>query len=70
LGPEAPAGPPGEHHRAVCLSGLALGEVFEAVEVERDVDDIVHVDIPLASLAAFHKGRPDEGWRPLPPDWP
>lgn len=38
--------------------------------IERDVDDVVHVDIPLASLVAFHKGRPDKDWRPLPPDWP
>lgn len=38
--------------------------------IERNVDDIVHVDIPLASLDAFHMGRPDKGWRPLPPDWP
>jgi len=38
--------------------------------IERDVDDIVHVDIPLISLVAFHAGQPVEGWRPLPPDWP
>jgi hypothetical protein len=38
--------------------------------IERDVDDVVHVDIPLASLVAFHKGRSDKGWKPLPPDWP
>jgi hypothetical protein len=38
--------------------------------IERDVDDIVHVDIPLAALVAFHSGRPVKGWRPLPPDWP
>jgi hypothetical protein len=38
--------------------------------IERDVDDVVHVDIPLADLVAFHNGRPVEGWRPLPPDWP
>lgn len=38
--------------------------------IERDVDDIVHVDIPLAELVAFHKGKPVKGWRPLPPDWP
>jgi hypothetical protein len=37
--------------------------------IEREVDDIVHVDIPLTSLLAFHAGRPGE-WRPLPPDWP
>jgi hypothetical protein len=38
--------------------------------IERDVDDVVHVDIPLASLVAFHAGKKDDGWRPLPPDWP
>lgn len=49
--------------------------------IERDVDDVVHVDIPLADLVAFHKTRVSSvpparrsvapsGWRPLPPDWP
>ena len=38
--------------------------------IERDVDDVVHVDVPLAELVAFHKGSPVKGWRPLPPDWP
>ncbi len=38
--------------------------------IERDVDDVVHVDIPLASLVAFHAGQPVKGWKPLPPDWP
>jgi hypothetical protein len=38
--------------------------------IERDVEDIVHVDIPLAELVALHKGQPVKGWRPLPPDWP
>lgn len=38
--------------------------------IERDVDDIVYVDIPLASLVAFHRGQPVDGWKPLPPDWP
>lgn len=38
--------------------------------IERDVDDVVHVDIPLAELVAFHRGSPVKGWRPLPPDWP
>ncbi len=38
--------------------------------IERDVDDIVHVDIPLAELVAFHKGSHVKGWKPLPPDWP
>lgn len=38
--------------------------------IERDVDDIVYVDIPLAELLAFHKGNIGSGWRPLPPDWP
>lgn len=39
--------------------------------IERGVNDVVHVDIPLASLLAFHAGQPDPGkqWRPLPPDW-
>lgn len=37
--------------------------------IERNVNDIVHVDIPLASLVAFRKGTPG-GWRPLPPEWP
>jgi hypothetical protein len=38
--------------------------------IERDVDDIVYVDVPLADLVDFHNGRTQEGWRPLPPDWP
>lgn len=38
--------------------------------IERDVDDVVHVDIPLAELVSFHKGNPVKDWRPLPPDWP
>lgn len=38
--------------------------------IERDVDDIVHVDIPLRELVAFHRGFAMKGWRPLPPDWP
>lgn len=38
--------------------------------VERNVDDIVHVNIPLTSLVAFHAGSPDSAWRPLPPEWP
>lgn len=52
--------------------------------IERGVDDIVFVDLPLQSLIAFHqeKSPPEpskcaEGcepkkseWRPLPPDWP
>lgn len=37
--------------------------------IERDVEDIVHVDIPLAELVAFHDGSPVKGWKPLPPDW-
>lgn len=38
--------------------------------IERDVDDVVYVDIPLADLVEVHKGNPVKGWRPLPPDWP
>lgn len=52
--------------------------------IERDVDDVVHVDIPLSSLVAFHTGTrratspatttggkaATQEWRPLPPDWP
>lgn len=38
--------------------------------IERDVDDIVYVDIPLAELVAFHRGSLAKGWKPLPPDWP
>jgi hypothetical protein len=38
--------------------------------IERNVDDVVHVDIPLSELVAFHNGQPVKGWRPLPPDWP
>jgi len=38
--------------------------------IERDVDDVVYVDIPLAELVSFHKGNSVKGWRPLPPDWP
>lgn len=38
--------------------------------IERDVDDVVHVDVRLAELVSFHRGSSVEGWRPLPPDWP
>jgi hypothetical protein len=38
--------------------------------IERDVDDVVHVDIPLTDLVGFHHGQPLAGWLPLPPDWP
>lgn len=38
--------------------------------IERDADDVVHVDIPLVKLVAFHNGGENDGWRPLPPDWP
>ena len=52
--------------------------------IERDEDDIVFADIPLASLRAFRRtalsglrratavGRTEERpeWRPLPPYWP
>ncbi len=38
--------------------------------IERDEDDIVHVDVPLRSLRAFHDdGADSDEWRPLPPDW-
>ena len=38
--------------------------------IERDVDDIVHVDIPLDSLVSFHaSGEPRDAWKPLPPGW-
>ena len=49
-------------------------------QIERDVSDVVFVDLPLESLVNFH-ARPDDysekskepetpDWRPLPPDWP
>jgi len=38
--------------------------------IERDIDDIVYVDIPLAELMSFHKDETVKGWRPLPPEWP
>ena len=38
--------------------------------IERGIDDVVPVDIPLRSLVAFHAGNAAKGWRPLPPDWP
>lgn len=39
--------------------------------IERDVNDVVHVDIPLTELVSFHNGNGlPEDWRPLPPDWP
>jgi hypothetical protein len=38
--------------------------------IERDVDDVVHVDIPLQSLKRFHRGEGADESRPLPPDWP
>lgn len=43
--------------------------------IEREINDIVVVDIPLNSLRAFHANRqatrkPITEWRPLPPDWP
>ncbi len=46
--------------------------------IQRDVDDVVFVTIPIGSLRAFHAGVssvkirkvPVAEWRPLPPDWP
>lgn len=40
--------------------------------IERDVNDVVYVDVPLSSLEAFHasRGPSPSRWRPLPPDWP
>ena len=39
--------------------------------IERGINDLVHVDLPLASLRAFHANpSANEDWRPLPPDWP
>jgi hypothetical protein len=39
--------------------------------IERGVNDVVHVDLPLASLLDFHGGSStNKEWRPLPPDWP
>jgi len=37
--------------------------------IERDVDSIVTVEVPLAALRGFRSGQAD-GWRPLPPEWP
>lgn len=38
--------------------------------IERGTDDLVHVDLPLESLRAFHADPTANGdWRPLPPDW-
>jgi len=38
--------------------------------IQRDVDEIVYVDLPIADLQRFHRGMagPDS-WKPLPPDW-
>ena len=50
--------------------------------IERGVNDVVHVEPPLKSLAAFHllespfakflnlEAAHEVDWRPLPPDWP
>jgi hypothetical protein len=47
--------------------------------IERGVDAVVMVDLPLASLRSFRasggthaapKRAKAPGWRPLPPDWP
>lgn len=46
--------------------------------IERDVDDIVQVPLPMRSLIEFHESgvraaEPKAGkedWRPLPPNWP
>jgi hypothetical protein len=38
--------------------------------IERDLNGVVQVDIPLHSLVAFHQGFPSDEWRPLPPHWP
>ncbi len=43
--------------------------------IERDVDDIVTVDIPLRNLKTFRAQATKPGgtpvdWRPLPPEWP
>jgi hypothetical protein len=37
--------------------------------IERDVDDIVYVDVPLASLERFHAsgGASPSDWRPASP---
>lgn len=50
--------------------GVGLLELAACRLIERDVDDVVHVEIPLTELVAFHNGSPVEGWRPLQPDWP
>ncbi|WP_165831544.1 RNA-directed DNA polymerase [Abyssibacter profundi] len=49
-------------------------------QIERDVSDVVFVDLPLESLVKFHASADRAttvlqdssitGWRPLPPDWP
>ena len=36
--------------------------------IERDVDGVIGVPIPLASLRAWRNGN-GSGWRTLPPDW-
>lgn len=36
--------------------------------IERNSNDVVEVDVPVASLRAFHEGTPGP-WRPLPPGW-
>jgi hypothetical protein len=48
--------------------------------IERDVNDIVHVEMPIKSLRAFRSnpvnqvcdkcGKSHSKWRPLPPEWP
>ena len=46
-------------HYSDCRAWAPLGERWErdlCRLIERDVNDVVHVDIPLASLVAFHAG--------------
>ena len=61
-------------HYSDCRAWAPRSERFErdlCRLIERGTNDVVHVDLPVASLLAFHKDpSKGKGWRPLPPDWP
>jgi hypothetical protein len=37
--------------------------------IERDVNDVIWVDVPVAGLRHFHESGVGDEWRPLPPGW-
>jgi predicted amidohydrolase len=37
--------------------------------IERNVNEVLVVDVPIAKLRQFHSGGLKDGWKPLPPGW-